>query len=83
MPAAGRPSAENDWSLGRAYVEGRVDLGQLLRPHDQSKIATWVLPALGCRSRVMNLVVWLPGLFVLGVVSMLACMAFAEGCGRI
>jgi hypothetical protein len=31
----------------------------------------------------MNLAVWLPALFVLGVVSMIACVAFAEGCGRI
>jgi hypothetical protein len=31
----------------------------------------------------MNLAVWLPALFALGVVSMAACMAFAEGCGRI
>ncbi len=31
----------------------------------------------------MNLVVWLPALFVLGVVSIYACLAFTEGCGRI
>jgi hypothetical protein len=31
----------------------------------------------------MNLWVWLPGLFALGVISMLLCMAFAEGCDRI
>jgi hypothetical protein len=31
----------------------------------------------------MNLVFWLPALFVLGVVSMAACLAFAEGCARI
>jgi hypothetical protein len=31
----------------------------------------------------MNLAIWLPALFVLGVISMTACMAFAEGCGRI
>jgi hypothetical protein len=31
----------------------------------------------------MNLAIWLPGLFLLGVVSIFACLAFAEGCGRI
>jgi hypothetical protein len=31
----------------------------------------------------MNLAVWLPALFVLGVVSMGVCLAFAEGCARI
>jgi hypothetical protein len=32
---------------------------------------------------VMNLAIWLPGLFLFGVVSIFACLAFAEGCGRI
>lgn len=31
----------------------------------------------------MNLAIWLPAMFVLGVVSMLLCLAFAEGCSRI
>ena len=31
----------------------------------------------------MNLVFWLPVLFGLGIVSMMACLAFAEGCARI
>jgi hypothetical protein len=31
----------------------------------------------------MNLIFWLPALFVLGVVSMAACLAFVEGCARI
>jgi hypothetical protein len=31
----------------------------------------------------MDLAVWLPALFVLGVVSMAICLAFAEGCARI
>jgi hypothetical protein len=31
----------------------------------------------------MNLVLWLPALFVLGIASIGACLAFAEGCGRI
>jgi hypothetical protein len=31
----------------------------------------------------MNLVFWLPALFTLGIVSMAACLAFAEGCARI
>jgi hypothetical protein len=31
----------------------------------------------------MNLAFWLPTLFVLGVVSMVLCLAFAEGCARI
>jgi hypothetical protein len=31
----------------------------------------------------MNLVIWLPALFMLGAVSMLACIAFAEACARI
>jgi hypothetical protein len=31
----------------------------------------------------MDLWVWLPALFALGVVSMLLCLAFAEGCDRI
>jgi hypothetical protein len=31
----------------------------------------------------MNLVLWLPGLFVLGVVSLAACLAFTEGCAKI
>ena len=32
---------------------------------------------------IMNLTIWLPGLFLLGIVSIFACAAFAEGCGRI
>ena len=35
------------------------------------------------RSDAMNLAVWLPALFVLGWVSLFACLAFTEGCGRI
>jgi hypothetical protein len=31
----------------------------------------------------MDLTVWLPGLFALGLISILACLAFAEGCARI
>ena len=31
----------------------------------------------------MNLVVWLPALYVLGLVSMAVCLAFAEACARI
>jgi hypothetical protein len=31
----------------------------------------------------MDLAVWLPAMFVLGVVSMVLCVAFAEGCARI
>jgi hypothetical protein len=31
----------------------------------------------------MNLAVWLPVLFVLGLFSIAACMAFTEGCARI
>jgi hypothetical protein len=31
----------------------------------------------------LNLAVWLPALFMLGVVSLLLCIAFAEGCARI
>lgn len=31
----------------------------------------------------MNLAVWLPLLFALGMVSFAAFLAFAEGCGRI
>ena len=30
----------------------------------------------------MDLAVWLPALFVLGVASILACLAFTEGCAR-
>jgi hypothetical protein len=31
----------------------------------------------------MNLAIWLPALFALGIVSIAACLAFAEGCARI
>jgi hypothetical protein len=31
----------------------------------------------------MDLATWLPGLFLLGVISIAACLAFAEGCARI
>ena len=31
----------------------------------------------------MNLEIWLPAMFVLGVVSMFACIAFAEACAKI
>ncbi len=31
----------------------------------------------------MDLTVWLPALFALGLVSMLACLVFAEACARI
>jgi hypothetical protein len=44
--------------------------------------------ARGLKSKIkgataMNLAFWLPALFVLGVVSMTACLAFTEGCARI
>jgi hypothetical protein len=32
---------------------------------------------------IMNLVIWLPALFVLGLVSVGMCLAFAEACARI
>ncbi len=31
----------------------------------------------------MNLATWLPGMFFLGVVSMLLCMLFLKGCEKI
>jgi hypothetical protein len=31
----------------------------------------------------MNLAVWLPGMFGLGVVGLLLCVAFTEACSRI
>ncbi len=31
----------------------------------------------------MNLLIWLPALFALGMASMAACLAFTEGCARI
>jgi hypothetical protein len=31
----------------------------------------------------MNLVIWLPTLFVLGLISLAACLAFTEACARI
>jgi hypothetical protein len=31
----------------------------------------------------MDLATWLPGLFALGLISILACLAFTEGCTRI
>jgi hypothetical protein len=31
----------------------------------------------------MDLAIWLPALFILGVLSIAACWAFAEGCARI
>jgi len=31
----------------------------------------------------MNLIIWLPGMFLLGFVSMLACYAFITACERI
>jgi hypothetical protein len=31
----------------------------------------------------MNLVVWLPALFVLGLISIAACLVFTEACARI
>jgi hypothetical protein len=31
----------------------------------------------------MNLVFWLPTLFLLGIVSIAACIAFTEGCAHI
>lgn len=31
----------------------------------------------------MNLEIWLPGMFVLGLVSMLACYAFIGACEKI
>jgi hypothetical protein len=31
----------------------------------------------------MNLAFWLPALFILGIVSIGACIAFTEGCARI
>jgi hypothetical protein len=31
----------------------------------------------------MTLVIWLPGLFALGMISFALCLAFAEGCDRI
>jgi hypothetical protein len=31
----------------------------------------------------MDLWTWLPGLFALGIFSILVCLAYTEGCGRI
>jgi len=31
----------------------------------------------------MNLVIWLPALFALGLISIAVCLAFAEACARI
>jgi len=31
----------------------------------------------------MNLVIWLPAFFVLGLISMAACLTFTEACARI
>jgi hypothetical protein len=31
----------------------------------------------------MNLAFWLPTLYLLGIVSLAACIAFTEGCARI
>jgi hypothetical protein len=31
----------------------------------------------------MNLAIWLPALFALGIISIAACLAFAESCSRI
>jgi hypothetical protein len=31
----------------------------------------------------MNLVVWLPGLFALGLVSIILLLAYTDGCARI
>lgn len=31
----------------------------------------------------MNLAIWLPSLFMLGIVSLIACLAFLEACDRI
>jgi hypothetical protein len=31
----------------------------------------------------MDLTVWLPSLFALGLISIVACLVFAEGCARI
>jgi hypothetical protein len=31
----------------------------------------------------MDLTVWLPALFALGLFSIVACLAFTEGCARI
>jgi hypothetical protein len=31
----------------------------------------------------MDLTIWLPSLFALGVISIVACLAFVEGCARI
>ena len=31
----------------------------------------------------MNLVVWLPGMFALGLVLMIACYAFIDACDKI
>ena len=31
----------------------------------------------------MNLFVWIPSMFALGVVSLLICLAFVDGCERI
>jgi hypothetical protein len=35
------------------------------------------------RIRTMNLVIWLPALFALGLISMATCLAFTEACARI
>jgi hypothetical protein len=35
------------------------------------------------RMNTMNLVIWLPTLFVLGLISLAACLAFTEACARI
>jgi hypothetical protein len=51
----------------------------------RSRRNAWCVTADVCDLGVvaMDLWVWLPGMFALGVVSMLLCMVFAEGCGQI
>ena len=40
-------------------------------------------PAWSRKDLAMNLVVWLPAMFVLGWAGLFACLAFTEACARI
>jgi hypothetical protein len=68
-----RPTLDHGSKIGR-FRDCQSDQGSVGAPGD-------VGPPGGVIA--LNLTVWLPALFVLGLVSMAACLAFAEGCARI
>ena len=66
-----------------SYSNWRVP--QLVRETIRECPGSWILrrPAILDRRDAMNLLIWLPLMFVLGLISLLLCLLFVDACERI